>query len=392
MANKRGHRGFGTVRQLPSKRWQARYPGPDGIMRPAPDTFDTKRSAERWLSLTETQVTQGEWIDPERAKRKLGDYADQWITQRPGLRPRTVELYKWLLRKHIAPDLGGVELGKLSTAIIRQWRADRLTVGVSESVTAKAYRLLRAILNTAVDEDKILPRNPCRVRGADRENPDERPVITVAQVFDLASRMPERFRALVLLAAFGSLRWGEVTALRRCDVAEDAGWVRVSRAMVEVPGRGLIVGPPKSRAGVRTLIIPAAVRPDLLRHLETWVKPEQDALLFTGERGGNAVRRPNFSQRTKWVEVVEKMGLKGLHFHDLRHAGNIWASKAGTSTKDLMARMGHDDMRAALIYQRATSEADAQIADRLSKLVDRHRKGRTPDDDEDQDGQPVPVG
>ncbi len=392
MANKQGHRGFGSVRQLPSGRWQARYPGPDGVVRSAPKTFDTKRTAEQWLSGVETQIMQGEWIDPERAKRKLGDYADQWIVQRPGLRPRTVELYKWLLRKHIAPDLGGVELGKLSTAVIRQWRADRLAVGVSESVTAKSYRLLRAILNTAVDEDKILPRNPCRVRGADKENPDERPVITVAQVFDLASRMPERFRALVLLAAFGSLRWGEVTALRRCDVAEDASWVRVSRALVEVPGRGLIVGPPKSRAGVRTLIIPTAVRPDLLRHLGTWVKPQQDALLFTGERAGHAVRRPNFSQRTRWTEVVEKMGLKGLHFHDLRHAGNIWASKAGTSTKDLMARMGHDDMRAALIYQRATSDADKQIADRLSKLVDRHRRGTTPDDDEDQDGQPVPVG
>jgi integrase len=232
MANKRGHRGFGTVRQLPSGRWQARYPGPDGVIRTAPDTFETKRAAERWLALVETQIAQGEWIDPARAKRKLGDYADQWITQRPGLRPRTVELYRWLLRRHISPDLGGVELGKLSTAVIRQWRADRLTAGVSESVTAKSYRLLRAILNTAVDEDKILPRNPCRVRGADKENPEERPVVTVAQVFDLASRMPERFRALVLLAAFGSLRWGEVTALRRCDVAEDVGWVRVSRAMV----------------------------------------------------------------------------------------------------------------------------------------------------------------
>ena len=75
-----------------------------------------------------------------------------------------------------------------------------------------------------------------------------------------------------------------------------------------------------------------------------------------------------------------------------RRTGLDWASKAGTSTKDLMARMGHDDMRAALIYQRATSDADKQIADRLSKLVDRHRKGTTPDDDEDQDGQPVPVG
>jgi integrase len=224
MANKRGHRGFGNVRQRSSGRWQARYPGPDGQIRTAPDTFDSRRAAERWLSLVETQIARGEWTDPERAKIKLGDYANHWIVQRAGLRPRTVELYKWLLRKHISSGLGGVELGKLSTAIIRQWRADRLATGVSESVTAKAYRLLRAILNTAVDEDKILQRNPCRVRGADRENPGERPVLTVAQVFDLAGHMPERFRTLVLLAAFASLRWGEVTALRRCDVAEDGRW------------------------------------------------------------------------------------------------------------------------------------------------------------------------
>jgi integrase len=292
------------------------------------------------LSVTETLLMQGEWTDPERAKVTVADYAGQWIAQRPGLRPRTVELYRWLLRRHIVPFIVGIELGRLSTATVRQWRAERLDAGVSESVTAKAYRLLRAVMNTAVDEDKIVQRNPCRVRGADRESPDERPVLSVAQVFDLAGRMPERFRVLVLLAAFGSLRWGEVTALRRCDVAEDGSWVRVSRAMVEVPGRGLIVGPPKSRAGVRTLIIPAAIRPDLVKHLRAFVKPGQDVLLFTGERAGHAVRRPNFSQRAKWTQVVEKMGLKGLHFHDLRHAGNIWASKAGTSTKDLMGGWG----------------------------------------------------
>ncbi|WP_312867927.1 tyrosine-type recombinase/integrase [Amycolatopsis pithecellobii] len=86
------------------------------------------------------------------------------------------------------------------------------------------------------------------------------------------------------------------------------------------------------------------------------------------------MRRPNFAQRTKWTETVKKLGLKGVHFHDLRHAGNVWASKAGMSTRDLMARMGHDDMRAALIYQRATSDADRIIADRLSKLVEEHRE------------------
>ena len=75
----------------------------------------------------------------------------------------------------------------------------------------------------------------------------------------------------------------------------------------------------------------------------------------------------------KWPELMRTLGLPGVHFHDLRHAGNIWASKAGMSTKDLMARMGHDDMRAALIYQRATSDADRLIADRLSALVEEHR-------------------
>jgi integrase len=372
VANKRGHRSFGNVRQLTSGRWQARYPGPDGQLRTAPNTFTSKTAAQQWLSITESQLLQGEWVDPARAAIPFGSYAEQWIEQRPGLRPRTVELYRWLLRKHLVPDLGGVELGKLSTAVVRQWRADRLAAGVSESVTAKAYRLLRAVLNTAVDEDAILPRNPCRVRGADRETPDERPVLSVAQVFKLADRMPKRYRTLVLVAAFGSLRWGEVTALRRGDVADDASSVRVSRAFVEVTGRGLVEGPPKSRAGARTVALPAAMRADLLRHLDEYTNGAASALVFTGDKGG-PIRRPNFNQRTGWTKVTADLGLSGLHFHDLRHAGNIWASKAGTSTKDLMARMGHDDMRAALIYQRATSDADERIADRLSALVEQYR-------------------
>lgn len=249
----------------------------------------------------------------------------------------------------------------------------------------------------AVEEDNFLPKNPCRVRGADKEEPAERPVLTVAQVFDLAGRMPARFRAMVLLAAFASLRWGEVSALRRCDIAEDGSWVRINRAFVESTEKGLIVGPPKSKAGARTLTLPTAVRPDILRHLETYTQGSRDALVFTGENGG-ALRRPNFNQRVKWTATVTKMGLKGLHFHDLRHAGNTWAAQAGTSTRDLMTRMGHDDMRAALIYQHASNEADQAIADRLSARIDQHRgrpeaqKPTSDDDGDDAPGVLAPTG
>ena len=76
--------------------------------------------------------------------------------------------------------------------MVRKWRADLLAKGVSVSMAAKAYRLLRAVLTTAVEEDKILPRNPCRVRGAGEEHAPERPVLTVDQVFDLAELVGRR--------------------------------------------------------------------------------------------------------------------------------------------------------------------------------------------------------
>ncbi len=108
-------------------------------------------------------------------------------------------------------------IGKLDTATVREWRVLLLGNGVGSSEVAKAYRFLRAVLMTAAD-DQIIPRNPCRIRGAGEEKPEERPVLTVAKVFELADLMPARLRSLVLLATFASLRWGEVAALRRMDL------------------------------------------------------------------------------------------------------------------------------------------------------------------------------
>jgi hypothetical protein len=103
-----------------------------------------------------------------------------------------VDLYSWVLERYIVPQLGAVPLGKLSTPMIREWRAVLLADGVSVSMVAKSYRLLRAVLATAAEEDKILPRNPCRIRGAGEEHAAERPVLNVGQVFDLADRVGRR--------------------------------------------------------------------------------------------------------------------------------------------------------------------------------------------------------
>jgi len=377
------HRHFGNVRRLPSGRWQARYRGPDGRMRAAPQTFGRKAEAERYLTLIEAQINRGEWTDPERAKITLADYADRWITERAGLRPRTVELYRWLLRRHIRPWLGDVPLGKIDTPLVREWRSKLLADGVSVSATAKAYRFLRAVLMTATNEDHILPRNPCQVRGADRENAAERPVLTISEVLALAGAVPTRYRAMILLTTFASLRFGEVTALERVDVDLEAATVRVRRSFVEVRGEGLVAGPPKSQAGLRTVALPRAIADTMRQHLAEYVGPSSTALVFTGPRGA-PISRGNFRKLTGWKDVLASVGLVGVRFHDLRHSGNTMAARSGVSTRDLMARMGHDSIRAAIIYQHATTEADAKIAAALNaelevELVDDNRA----DDDDD---------
>lgn len=117
MPNKEGHRRWGNVRKLPSGRYQARYPGPDGVLRSAPKTFARKSEAERYLTLVEAQMARREWIDPERAKIRLRDYAGRWIAQRPGLRPRTVHLY----RGCSASTSTRTSAGYHSTALTRGW-------------------------------------------------------------------------------------------------------------------------------------------------------------------------------------------------------------------------------------------------------------------------------
>jgi integrase len=315
----------------------------------------------------------------------LAEFAERWIKERPGLRPRTVDLYRSLFRNHIAPYLGKVALGELNAAKVRAWRAKRLEGGVSATVVAKAYRLLRAILMTAVD-DGIITRNPCRIRGAGSEPTPERPVLSVPQVFDLSARMPsDSFALLILVTTFGSLRWGEVTALRRCDVDTSTGTVWVRSAFARPYSGPVQRGAPKSRAGLRALTLPRPIADLLAVHLADRVGDEDDALIFAGDKGG-PLQRSNFNKRVSWAENVAAVRAEGLHFHDLRHTGNTLATETGASLRDLMARMGHDSMRAALIYQHKIQGADRKIADAMEALIADHQKAPGPDDEAPKDG------
>jgi len=111
-----------------------------------------------------------------------------------------------------------------------------------------------------------------------------------------------------------------------------------------------------------------------------FVGPEADALIFPGVKGG-PLRRSNFNKMSAWPHAVRAIGAKGLHFHDLRHTGNHFAAASGASLKDLMARMGHDSGRAAIIYQHEARGADLAITSAIDAHIEAAKASHGQDDD-----------
>ena len=266
------------------------------------------------------------------------------------------------MRSHIGPYFPATTVGALTLPAVRRWRKKLLDSGVSEVTVAKAYRLLRAILNTAVD-DALIRRNPCRIKGAGTEHSPERPTLTVAQIYALADAVGSRYRVLILLITFASLRWSELAALHKEDIDLKTCTVRVTRQIVYLPGGGHSFALPKSRAGVRMVAFADLIVADLQLHLDGIDDPS--ALVFTSPNGA-PLRHSNFYRRV-WMPALKLLGLVGLHIQDLRHAGNQFTSDAGASLREMMERMGHDSTRAALIYQHSTDVRQRAIADQVSK-------------------------
>ena len=354
-------RHFGTVRKLPSGRYQAGY-WHEGKRHAAPGTVTAKADAHAYLSTVEADIRRGAWIDPRAGTVTLSEYARTWLDRRPDLAVRTAELYAYVLDHYVLPKLGESTLAALSPSKVRGWHA--LLAGRHPSTAAKSYRLLATIMRTAVTDGLILT-SPCRVKGASLESAPERPVVSVAEIRALVANMPERLRVFVLLAAWCQLRRGELLGLQRGDVDLMHATVNIERSRTVTMAGGSVVKAPKTAAGRRVLVIPPNVVDDLENHLERFTGPDPDAPLFTGEKGQLLA----LSTLTRaWKRARVTIGRPELHLHDLRHTGLTLAAVTGATTAELMHRAGHSSPAAALRYQHATRDRDTVLAAALAEL------------------------
>lgn len=367
---KRDKRYFGNVRRLPSGRYQVRYTGPDGRPYTArtpqgrPLTFDTQGDAEAWLSLRQSEILRGAWLAPTvtAAPVTVRQYGVTWLAER-GVESSTAEHYDQLLRDHVYPPLGDYAVADLTPAAVRTWHVElgKRTGPVARSHT---YGLLRSIMTTAVS-DELIAANPCRIRGAGRAKTSKRMrPATLEELAVIVAKMPERYRLMVSLAVWCSLRFGELAELRRADVDTKNGVLRVRRGVVRTQ-QGRTVKKPKSDAGIRDVTIPSHVLTDVKAHLREHTGADQDALLFPSATDPARHLAPSSLYR-HWYPARKAAGRPDLRFHDLRHTGQTYAATMGANLRELMARAGQSSPAAALRYLHVVDGRQAEIADALA--------------------------
>jgi integrase len=365
MSGKRGRRGWGHTRKLPSGRWQASYQH-HLARHPAPDTFAQRMDAEAWLAAERQLIERDIWTPPKvRAAQRqikgvtLGEYAKTWIEHR-NIKASTKTEYERLLAGPLAP-LHSVELRHLTPDMVRAWHS---ALSSAPRRRSHAYGLLHAVAAQAV-ADETIPANPCAIRRAMNPPRKREPVIlTPAKLAQVADAIkPERLRALVLVMGWCGLRWGEAIELQRRDIAADASTIAVARAVTH---RGACrVDTPKS-GKARVVVVPPHIRADLLDHLDRHVAKQPGVLVFPAFRDGCHLNDSVFAKHFR--PALKAAGREGVRIHDLRHFAGTQAARVGT-LRETMNRLGHSTVAAAMRYQGLVDQADADLAARLSALA-----------------------
>lgn len=400
-------REFGTIRQLPSGRFQAAYepPGPTQArlarQQPpstnpladeppkrktritGPHTFATEIQAEGWLAEERKLIDSGNWLPPDQRERidarvavPVSQAVEDWIATAdlaPGSRTR----YRSLLRNHINPyRIAGVTVRDLTPADVREWHALMVQRnGRNSTSTSGAYTLAHTVLQALV-KDELLPRNVCLVDGGGKQpKPAEKVVPTPQQLAALVERVPTAYKVAIQVAAWCALRPAEWVELRRKDVERhpqppingvelpDRLILRIDR-QAHLDGGEWHVKLPKGEK-TRRVEVPPHIVPLLDEQLHDRSQPGKDGLLFLNTRG-DQISPANFSKSFK--RLADDI-CPGATPHSLRHFGGTAYAQAGATLHEVMTALGHVTPAVALSYQHIAQGRQQALAARMSQMA-----------------------
>lgn len=399
---------FGIIDKR-GKRYRARYTAPDphgltGLTAAqrrisAPGTFETKTEARRWLTSIAASIADGTWKHPDTiraeqeaaeaeaerqaardAQRSIpaGEYAGKWIATRTNSRGEPLAettKYNYLnlwraaepaQRGHRAKPAGRlyrfaeVPIDAITAEMVREWHITAMRSGKATAV-ARAYDHLRSVLHTAV-EDELIDKNPCRIKGASRTSTGiERIPPTDDELAVVLDSIPDRYVPLVIMAGFAGLRYGEASAMRAGDLVIerdengniDCVRLPVGEAISYTPTAGRQRGKTKTR---NTRTVPVfGIDAVTLAAAAEGKKPSE--LLCPSTTTGGPLPHSTFAGH--WDVARTKAGRPDLAFHSLRAYDGTRFAQTGATMKEIMVRLGHTTIEAAMRYQKAGTRDDA---------------------------------
>jgi integrase len=351
------------VQKRSGRGWVARYRTPDGKERSK--SFRRKIDGDRFLAQIEVDKSRGDWVDPRLGRITLGEWTEEYLSTITNLRPSTRVRDESYIRNHVIPKFGTTPLSSIEHMAIRAWVAE-LAETKAPSTVHKAHQLLSKILRTAMDAG-LLARNPAERVPLPRIERIEMQFLTPSQIWTLADAMDNRYRALVLTAAYTGLRIGELAALRNSKLDLNTRQLTVTETLVEVRGQ-LIFNPPKTSRGVRTVPIPRIVAKELSHHHKQYGSNEPDSFVFEAPEGG-PVRVPNWRHRF-WTPATTAAGFNKLRIHDLRHtAVALWIA-VDANPVDIARRAGHSSVSVVLDrYGHLMPGTQDKVTDALDTLA-----------------------
>jgi integrase len=329
-------------------------------------SFKNHADARRWKAVLEGDMVNGSFIDPKDGQVTVASFIEEHAsTLTLNLRTSSKVRTESIFSSHIVPAFGNVPVSAVTAPVVGAWVNSMMLTMSAASVRKNALNLSK-VFDLAVSYG-LVKANPVASVRLPAELKREQRFLTHDEAWTLAESINERFRALVLVAVFGGLRAGEISALRRSSINVERNQITVKETLVDVNGVASF-GPPKTKTSVRVVTIPRSIMAELVKHMDAYTGESADSLVFTGQRG-NVIRRSWFS-RYYWEPATAAAGLSGLRIHDLRHTFvALWVS-LGRNPKEVSRAAGHSSVAFTLDRYGHLYDVDSDtLADELDALM-----------------------
>ncbi len=344
MGARRARRGHVYRRRTKGGGWSAWHAvidldrGPDGQRRQTTKSFGTRAEAYAWLAeMNQQQAADGP---------TLAQWLTEWQERLGHLRESTAVSYRGHIGNFLIPLLGDIPLSEVGAGEVEALHEMLAAAGISTALARRVHATLSTALADA-ERDGLITNNPCgkvRLPRGDRYEPAVWSSPQAAHFLDVTAG--DELAGLWRLALLLGMRRGELLGLRWRDLDLDAGTltVRSTRTLV---GDQVVEGPPKSARSRRVLPLDPRTVEVLGRH---WKQQTHKALegvwgpveyVFTDQTGQPL--HPAWVSR-RFAEIVDRLGLPTIRFHDLRHTSASLGLAAGESLKAVSARLGHSSI------------------------------------------------